>query len=194
MYGFAVAAWPVGAILSGLAAATLIRQMGSARLAVLGTVGTALAAIGAGVAPTYVLFVACLLFGGAMDAVTDVSQNAQALTVQKRYPRSIFNSFHATWSIGAAGGGLMAAGAISIHLPINIHLGISGITWAVVALIAHRFASPRKLNVTFKRQLGPNSELQRFPSRPCSYSAPSSSLGSLERLEKTPGAHGLPYT
>lgn len=144
MYGFAVAAWPVGAILSGLAAATLIRRMGSARLAVLGTVGTALAAIGAGVSPTYVLFVACLLFGGAMDAVTDVSQNAQALTVQKRYPRSIFNSFHATWSIGAAGGGLMAAGAISIHLPINIHLGISGITWAVVALIAHRFCIPKE--------------------------------------------------
>ena len=96
MYGFAVAAWPVGAIISGLAAAGLIRKVGSARLAVLGTVGTAFAVIGAGISPSYTALVACLLFGGAMDSITDVSKNAQALTVQKRYPRSIFNSFHAT--------------------------------------------------------------------------------------------------
>ncbi|MGO1592787.1 MAG: MFS transporter [Ancrocorticia sp.] len=143
MYGFAVAAWPVGAIISGLTAAALIRRAGSARLAVLGSVGTALAAVGAGLSPSYALLVACLLLGGAMDAITDVSQTAQALTVQKQYPRSIFNSFHATWSVGAATGGLMSAGAIAIHLPIGIHLTISGTVWALVALATHRFCIPK---------------------------------------------------
>lgn len=142
LYGFAVAAWPVGAIVSGLAAAVLIRRLGSARLAVLGTVGTALATIGAGISPSYAILVLCLLGGGAMDAITDISQNQQALTVQKRYPRSIFNSFHATWSVGAALGGLMSAGAMAIDLPISIHLTISGSVWAIIALIAHRFCIP----------------------------------------------------
>lgn len=41
-YGLALAAFPAGAILAGLAAAGLIRRLGSARLAVLGTALTAL--------------------------------------------------------------------------------------------------------------------------------------------------------
>ena len=165
MYGFAVAAWPVGAIISGLAAAGLIRKVGSARLAVLGTVGTAFAVIGAGISPSYTALVACLLFGGAMDAITDVSQNAQALTVQKRYPRSIFNSFHATWSVGAASGGLMSAGTIALHLPINIHLGISGAVWATVALIAHRFCIPKDAERDLQHEAAASSEVGKVSLR-----------------------------
>ncbi|MGP9724937.1 MFS transporter [Corynebacterium sp. AOP40-9SA-29] len=142
IYGLAVIAFPVGAIIAGLAAAPLIRRFGSARVAVAGTMGTALGVLGAGASPTLWMFVAGLLVGGAMDAVTDVAQNDHGLQVQRRYGRTIINSFHAIWSLGAVLGGAMAAAAIAVDLPRQIHLGLSAVVFSLVAIVALRFCLP----------------------------------------------------
>ncbi|MBE9939728.1 MFS transporter, partial [Cellulosimicrobium cellulans] len=110
-YGLAVAAFPAGAITAGLAAAALVRRFGSARVAVAGTVLTAAGLLLAGLAPALPLLVVALFAAGAMDAFTDVAQNAHGLRVQRRYGRSIINGFHALWSVGAVVGGGMAAAA-----------------------------------------------------------------------------------
>lgn len=141
-YGLAVAAFPTGAILAGLAAGALIRRFGSGLIAVAGTLLTSLGVLAAGLSPTVVAFAAALLFGGAMDAITDVAQNAHALRVQRLFGRSIINSFHAIWSIGAVTGGAMAAGALAIGLPRSIHLGLSALIFAAVSLVALRFCLP----------------------------------------------------
>lgn len=141
-YGLAIAAFPAGAIAAGLLAAVLIRRFGSARVAVLGTVATGLGLLGAVFAPSGLIFALVLLVGGASDAITDVAQNAHGLRVQKRYDRSIINSFHAIWSIGAVLGGGMAAAAIALRLPLGIHLGISTAVFATVALVALAFCLP----------------------------------------------------
>lgn len=141
-YGVAIAAFPAGAIAAGLLAAVLIRRFGSARVAVIGTVLTSLGLLSAALAPSGVLFALALLLGGASDAITDVAQNAHGLRVQKRYGRSIINGFHAIWSIGAVLGGVMAAGAIALHLPLAVHLGISTALFAAVALVALGFCLP----------------------------------------------------
>lgn len=142
VYGLAVIAFPVGAIIAGLAAAPLIRRFGSGRVAVAGTIGTSIGLLVAGASPTLWLFVLGLFLGGAMDAVTDVAQNDHGLQVQKRYGRTIINSFHAVWSLGAVLGGAMAAGAIAVGLPRQIHLGISAVVFSLVALTALRFCLP----------------------------------------------------
>jgi MFS family permease len=142
VYGLMVVAYPAGAMLSGLGAAALVRRFGSAAVAVGGTILTALALIGVGFSPTLALVVGALFLGGASDAVTDVGQNAHGLRVQRRYGRSIFNSFHALWSAGAVLGGAMAAGAIALDLPLGLHLTISGALWILVALVAYRFRLP----------------------------------------------------
>lgn len=142
VYGLAIASFPVGAIIAGLAAAALIRRFGSAKVAVVGTILTSLGVLAAGLAPTVLLFALGLFIGGAMDAITDVAQNAHGLRVQRRYGRSILNSFHALWSIGAVLGGSMAAGAIALRMPIGIHLAISAALFSVVSLTALRFCLP----------------------------------------------------
>lgn len=139
VYGLMVAALPIGALVAGLAAATLIRRFGSGVVAVCGTILTAGAILGAGLSPTLTLVVVMLFLGGATDAITDVAQNAHGLRVQRRYGRSIINSFHAVWSIGAVLGGSMAAAAIAFGLPLGVHLAISGALFTVVSLIALRF-------------------------------------------------------
>ncbi|MCJ1702491.1 MULTISPECIES: MFS transporter [unclassified Rathayibacter] len=138
-YGVAIAAFPAGAVVAGLAAAVVIRRLGSGRAAVLGTILTAIGTVLAGFSPSLLVFAGALAFAGATDAITDVAQNSHGLRVQRRYGRSIINSFHAIWSIGAVLGGSMAAGAIALGLPRAVHLSISGVLFAVVALTALRF-------------------------------------------------------
>jgi MFS family permease len=142
LYGLAVASFPVGAIVAGLAAGALIRRFGSARIAVFGTILTSLGVLAAGLAPSVLLFALGLFIGGAMDAITDVAQNAHGLRVQRGYGRSILNSFHAVWSIGAVLGGSMAAAAIALGLPIGVHLVISALLFSVVSLTALRYCLP----------------------------------------------------
>jgi MFS family permease len=141
-YGLAIAAFPAGAIAAGLLAAVLIRRFGSAKIAVIGTVATGLGLLAAALAPSGILFALALLLGGASDAITDVAQNAHGLRVQRRFGRSIINSFHAIWSIGAVIGGGMAAAAIALQLPLGVHLGISTAVFATVAITALAFCLP----------------------------------------------------
>ncbi|MGW6302925.1 MFS transporter [Streptomyces niveus] len=138
-YGLAVAAFPTGAIVAGLAAGALVRRYGSGRVAVAGTVLTGIGVLAAGLSGSVVLFATALLLAGAMDAITDVAQNAHGLRVQRRYGRSIINSFHAIWSIGAVTGGSMAAGAIALDLSLGQHLLISAVVFGIAACVALRF-------------------------------------------------------
>ncbi|WP_144794234.1 MFS transporter [Microbacterium paludicola] len=141
-YGLAIAAFPAGALVAGLAAAMFIRRFGSAKVAVAGTIIASIGILAAGLSPSVLFFALGLFLGGAADAITDVAQNAHGLRVQRGFGRSIINSFHAIWSIGAVLGGSMAAVAIAIALPLGIHLAISAVLFGVVSLIALRLCLP----------------------------------------------------
>lgn len=141
-YGLAVAAFPAGAIAAGLAAGAVIRRLGSARAAVGGTLVTGAGILVAGLADSVAWFAGALFVAGAMDAITDVAQNAHGLRVQRHYGRSIINSFHAVWSIGAVAGGAMAAGTIALDLSRGQHLTMSAAVFAVAACAALRFCLP----------------------------------------------------
>jgi MFS family permease len=138
-FGLAVAAFPLGALIAGLASGALIRRFRSSRVAVAGTILTSLGILCAGMAPSWAMLAAALFFAGAMDAVTDVAQNAHGLRVQRLYQRSIINSLHAVWSIGAVLGGLMGAAAAGLDLAPGIHLSISAALFAALTLCCYRF-------------------------------------------------------
>ena len=139
VYGVAIAAFSGGALVAGLAAARLIRRFRSARVAVVGSIGIAVLLYVAALAPSAVVLAAALFAAGASDALTDVAQNAQGLRVQRNYGRSIINSFHAVWSIGAVLGGAMGAAAIALHVPRTTHLAIAAAVFSAVVLAAHPF-------------------------------------------------------
>jgi MFS family permease len=139
VYGAAIAAFSGGALVAGLAAATLIRRYRSSRVAVVGTMGIAVFVVVAGLATTPLVLAAALFVAGASDSITDVAQNAHALRVQRNYGRSIINSFHAVWAVGAILGGLMGAGAIAIHMPRATHLAIAGAVFSAVVVIAYPY-------------------------------------------------------
>lgn len=142
--GVAVAAFPAGAVLAGLASAHLVRRLGSAVVAAWFTAVSALALAAAGWAPTVLLFGAAMLVAGGADAIVDVGQNAHGMRVQRRAGRSIMNSFHATWSIGAVSGGLLAALMIRLGVPLGVHMIISGTVVTLLAFVALRYSLPGK--------------------------------------------------
>ncbi|MFC7676295.1 MFS transporter [Mycolicibacterium sp. GCM10028919] len=138
-YGLVVAAFPTGALAAGLMAGALIRRFTSARMAVVGTAGIAVLTAVAASSPTAVLVALALFIGGASDAITDVAQNTHGLRVQRVYGRSIINSLHAIWSIGAVLGSAMAAVAIATDVPRQVHLVVTAIAFTSVTVIAYRF-------------------------------------------------------
>jgi MFS family permease len=139
VYGVAIAAFSAGALVAGPAAATLIRRYTSARVAVAGTIGIAAFVVVASVAPTPLLLGAALFLAGASDAVTDVAQNAHGLRLQRSYGRSIINSLHAVWAVGAILGGLMAATTIALGIPRTVHLTIAAVLFSAVVVIAYPY-------------------------------------------------------
>jgi MFS family permease len=139
VYGAAISAFSGGALVAGLAAAALIRRYRSSRVAVVSTIALAAFVVVAGVATTPLMLGAALFVAGASDAITDVAQNAHALRVQRIYGRSIINSFHAVWAVGAILGGLTGAAAIALHISRGVHLAAVGVVFSAVVLTAYPY-------------------------------------------------------
>jgi MFS family permease len=133
--GAALAALPLGALVSALASAALMRRFGSARVATWGLVVLAAGVWTAAVAPSWWLLAGGLFLAGALDAVVDVAQNAHGLRVQRAYDRSILNAFHGVWSIGAVTGGLLGSAAAGLGIPVGVHLGVVAVVFSVLALL-----------------------------------------------------------
>jgi MFS family permease len=140
--GSAIAAMPLGALIAGLFAATVIRRFRSSRVASIGIVLLAALVFLLAFAPNVWALGAVFFVAGALDAIIDVAQNAHGLRVQRLYGRSILNSLHGLWSVGAVIGGLMGAGAAGLALGLPLHLGISAVVFGVVAIVAFRFMLP----------------------------------------------------
>ncbi|PQE02537.1 MFS transporter [Mycobacterium sp. EPG1] len=139
VYGAAVASFSAGALIAGPTAAMLIRRFQSARVVVATTIALGSFILLAGVAPTPLVFAGALLLAGASDSIADVAQNVNGLRLQRVYGRSIINSLHAIWAVGAVIGGLMGAGAIAAHIPRPLHLGIAAALFCGIACVAYRF-------------------------------------------------------
>jgi MFS family permease len=140
--GAAIAAFPLGALLAGLSSAPLIRRLGSARVATGGLVLLGIAIWLVALAPSWPVLAGAFFVAGALDAVSDVAQNASGLRVQRLYGRSILNAFHGLWSIGAVAGGLLGSAAAGLGLPLALHLGLSAALFGGLALVSHRGLLP----------------------------------------------------
>ncbi|MGD9619505.1 MAG: MFS transporter [Mycolicibacterium sp.] len=139
LYGAAVASFSAGALVAAPTAAVLIRRFQSAPVAVTSSIALAGCLAAAGSAASPLLFGLALFAAGAGDAITDVAQNAHGLRLQRRYRRSIINSLHAVWALGAIIGGLMGAAAIALDVARPLHLVSAGIVFGSVVVIAYPY-------------------------------------------------------
>lgn len=135
-FGLLVVAFPAGAILAAAFSGVAVRRLGTLRVTAVGSVALAAALAVAGAAPVVWLFALAMLVGGAVDAVVDAAQNVQGVLVEHWAGRSVLNSLHALWSVGAATGGLIGAGGAALEVDLGLQMAVSGAVWAAAAVLA----------------------------------------------------------
>lgn len=140
--GFAIAAAPLGALAAGLIASRVIRRLGSARAAAASSAIMAANLLVIGSAQNLWWLAAGFFFAGFCDSVGDVANNMHGLRVQRRLGRSIINSFHGVWSVGAVLGGALGFLAAGMELPILATLTVTAAVFVVVSLLTLRLLLP----------------------------------------------------
>jgi predicted MFS family arabinose efflux permease len=80
-----------------------------------------------------------LIVFGFSNGTLDVGMNAQAVVVERAYPRPIMAAFHAMWSIGGAIAAVVGAAALGAGVPTAVTLGSCGVLCVIVSLATARF-------------------------------------------------------
>lgn len=120
-------------------AGPLVDRIGQRRLVPAAGVLLGLALVGPGLAQHWWTLGLTLIAVGFGNGSLDVGMNAQAVVVERGYPRPIMAAFHAMWSIGGAFAALIAAATLRAEVPTAVTLGLSGALCVVVSLAAGRF-------------------------------------------------------
>jgi len=140
--GLALAAAPLGSLSAVPATGRLIVRYGSAQVAAVTGAVLALALPLLGLAPVWVALAGVFVVLGACDGVMDAAMNAHGLRVQKQYGRSLINSFHGLWSVGAAVGAALGTTAAALRVPLPLHLLGVSVLVLVAVLMARAWRLP----------------------------------------------------
>jgi MFS family permease len=114
--GLVLLSMAVGSVLALPLAGRLISRFGSRRMTASAALGFCLALPLPVVSPTVALLVLSLLLLGACNGMLDVSMNAQAVEVERRYRRALMSSFHGLFSLG----GLVGAGVAGLAMSYGV--------------------------------------------------------------------------
>jgi MFS family permease len=80
--------------------------------------------------------VVILLGFGSSRNLFNVSTNAQAVSVQRLYDKSIITTFHGIWSVAGFAGAALGFVMVSFNIAPNWHLPVVGISMMVLSLFA----------------------------------------------------------
>ena len=116
----------VGGLASSLFSGWLVDRRGSRTMTMTTSAAMSLVPAVARHRPTAVLVFATLLVLGALDGLTDVAMNSQAVELQRRVGRSIITRFHALWSLGAVTGGITASRVAAAGISLRTQLLVTG--------------------------------------------------------------------
>jgi len=126
----------VGGLTMSLASGRIVDRFGSRRTMVASSLALSSLIPLIALAPSPPVLFAVLVAIGALDGVTDVAQNAQAIELQRRRERSLLSRMHAAWSIGTLAGGLVASRAAAADVSLTLQLALTALVLAGVCLTA----------------------------------------------------------
>ncbi len=148
-FGFVVACFAVGSLLSSALPAALIARFGAHRVVIGGTVMLGAAAAATVWSVNGVMMAICLLLLGCCDAIVDVAQNVVGISVQERSGRTILSSMHALWSLGGLLSGAAATAAASSGADMRAWLALIGVATVLITIVGRCLigdsASPRRI-------------------------------------------------
>lgn len=119
--GMALLGMAGGALISMPLAGACSSRFGSHRVCQMSAMLYSLALPLLALAPNVAAFMIALFCYGAAHGALDVAMNAQAVLVEKRYPRPIMASFHALFSLGGLAGAGLGGGLAALGVTPVIH-------------------------------------------------------------------------
>ena len=151
-----------GAAFTGMqVAGPLVDRLGQRRLVPAAGVLLGIALAGPGLAHNWWTLGLALILIGFGNGSIDVGMNAQAVVVERGYPRPIMAAFHAMWSIGGAIAALIGAATLRAGVPTEVTLGLSGVVCIVIALAARPFL----LEATIEEEHEPDQPRAKPPAK-----------------------------
>ncbi|WP_280265842.1 MFS transporter [Nocardia wallacei] len=123
----------VSAIAGMQAAGPLADRFGSRTLVAAAACWLSLSILGPGLATGPLQLVVALIVFGFGNGAMDVSMNAQAVLVEREYPRPIMSAFHALFSCGGLAGSLAGAAAMHIGWSLLTTLSVAAACGLAVA-------------------------------------------------------------
>src|SRR6266700_1260720 len=154
--GVALLAIAAGELVSMNLAGYLAARFGSRSVTVMASVCLSVMLPILALAPALPVLVALLVLFGASFGAVNVAMNTQGVAVERRYTRSIFNSFHACYSLGGLTGSLVGRLLAAHDVAPWLHfLGVAllGIllTLSVARYLVPAHADAQGAGVTFAR-------------------------------------------
>ncbi|MEV6271108.1 MFS transporter [Kribbella sp. NPDC051936] len=120
-------------------AGPLVDKLGQRRLVPAAGILLGIALAGPGLATNWWTLGLTLILVGFGNGSIDVGMNAQAVVVERGYPRPIMAAFHAMWSIGGAIAAVIGAATLRAGVPTEVTLSLAGLVCIVLSLAASRF-------------------------------------------------------
>lgn len=136
VFGLLVVTFGLGSLVTAAFAGRAIRRFGALPVATALTVTLAVLLAVAASSPWLWLLFAGLFLAGAADPVLDSAQNVHGLRVERTLGRSVINSLHAVWSLGAVTGGVVGAWTAGLGLHVGPVMVVSAVVWSGAAVLA----------------------------------------------------------
>ncbi|WP_316635596.1 MFS transporter [uncultured Flavobacterium sp.] len=148
-FGAVLFAFPIGLMLTMPFTGKLLNKYSSRYCMLLGAIMFNIVLAMPGFAGFVWQLIIILLIFGASRNIFNLSINAQALEVQKLYPKSIMTRFHAVWSLAGFAGAGLGYIMVTQHVKPSHHLlGVSILMMAITAcfypLSIHNEPIPQK--------------------------------------------------
>lgn len=136
--GLALTGGGIGGLVFTLLSGMVVDRFGSRRALLTAITALAVCLVLPGLAPTWWSLLLALVLLGVVDALMDVSMNTAGVLVEQRSQRALLNGFHASWSIGAVTGGILATAAAALNVAVWLHLLTVGVVLCAAAFVLGR--------------------------------------------------------
>jgi MFS family permease len=157
---------PVVAGIGSVLAGSLMTRYGSGLVLRVAQPFVLLSIVAIGIAPgDLALYGATALFGLFVGAV-DASMNAQAVTAETLYGKSLLTGFHAVWSAAGIVAGLWVALANKIDMGLGTGFAIPAVLGMIVSLVAGRGLYPKDMEIAVPSGEQLRAAAKRVPWRP----------------------------
>jgi len=132
----------IGGLAVSIVSGAVVDRVGSRAATVATSLGLSTLLPLVGLASAAPLLFATLILLGALDGMTDVAMNAQAVQLHRDSGRSTMSRFHALWSAGAVIGGLIGSRAAAADVSLRLQLAMTAAVLVVITLGAARCLLP----------------------------------------------------